>query len=71
MTFAIRRLFILLSASGEGVSLSLIGAILLLVNGHPTSGGCSHEDVGVGFLQFAEHFLPMFSLQKTAREQFY
>ena len=44
--------------------------ILLSVIGQ-TNGGCSHEYVGIGLLQFTEHFLPVLSLQKTARKQFY
>lgn len=34
-------------------------------------GGCSHEDVRVGFLQLAEHFLTVLSLLQAAREQLY
>ena len=36
-------------------------------------GGCTHvvEDVRVGFLQLAEHFLPVLSLLQAAREQLY
>lgn len=78
LTFAIRRFFLLLSASGDGDAiisnrsrLFLIVGILWLLWLSTTVDGCSHEGVGVRFLQLAEHFLPMLSLQETAREQFY
>ena len=78
LTFAIRRFFLLLSASGDGDAiisnrsrLFLIVGILWLLWLSTAVDGCSHEDVGVGLLQLAEHFLPMLGLQETAREQFY
>lgn len=60
LTFAIHRLFLLLSTGRE---VSLFGLTTL--------GRCSHKDVRVGLLQLAEHFLPVLSLRKTARKQFY
>ena len=62
LTFAVRRLFLLLSASGR---------VVLFLLDSTTGGGCSHEYVRIGLLQLAEHFLPVLSLRKTAREQFY
>jgi hypothetical protein len=52
---AMRRLFLLLPGGGG------LGAVL-----HGSSGGCSHEDVGVSFLQLGQHFLAVFRLRKTA-----
>ena len=35
------------------------------------ASGCSHEDVRIGFLQLAEHFLTVLSLLQATRKQLY
>lgn len=60
LAFAIRRLLLLLTA-GEG-----LGVARLLLGG---PSGRSHKDVGVGFLQLVQHFLPVLCLRKAALER--
>ena len=42
-----------------------------LVMGRAHFGGCSHEDVGILFLQFTQHFVAVPRLREAAGEQLY
>lgn len=68
VALAISRLFLLLLGGGAHRDVVLSVAFLLLLWGS-SSGECSHEHVGVCFLQFGEHLLSVLGLRKTARKQ--